>query len=185
MFIHPLLPRATPSGCNPTPCSLPPKPTPSAVSGSHTCAHAHGHALLQSPCTQTEAILFLGCPASLTLESQAPKPTSGPQGLTLARLPHSASPACLHLRSWAHPGGMCSGQGLVSKGLSRLHCHCKARRPRATDACSGVAAATGVSISSACVHTHTCPHTEEWPLVLTGTECSSPVSEAGLTSRLH
>lgn len=62
MFIHPLLPRVTQSERNPTSCSLPPKPIPSAVSGNHTRAHTRP----QSPCTETEAILVLHFPHFLT-----------------------------------------------------------------------------------------------------------------------
>lgn len=53
VFIHPLLPRVTQSGCNPTSCSLLPKSTKSAVSGNHihSCTHTCTHTLTHTHTT--------------------------------------------------------------------------------------------------------------------------------------
>lgn len=141
MFIHPLLPRVTQSGCNPTSCRLPPKPTPSAVSGNHrrTCIRAvagHLHRLRAVPPRASPTLLKFQAP-----EAKSRGVSGEPSSL----------PALTHT-AWLSLGTLYVEYKEVF--MPKVQCHSRGHCSPAFNACSGASGTMGVSISSMCVHTN-------------------------------
>lgn len=137
VFIHPLFPRVTQSGCNPTSCSLQPEPTQSAVPGNHTCvcvhAHTHTHARLKSTCTETGAILFLFPP--LPYSSRLQRPRAAPGGLTQIHLTILSKPCLPHSLGCLWRSMWIQGGPRPQAAVQAAHSHSRGHRPRAIDAC--------------------------------------------------
>lgn len=165
MFIHPLLPRVTQSGYDPTSCSLLPKPTQSAMSGDRRRRRT---LCCRGTCTESEAVLLLRCLPPLSYSSRLQKLKARVGESHMSHL--STLPACLHLHSVTLTEDMCGLQGGLHPQVvdQAALCHSGA-------IALGQSGAKGVSVSRTCTYTHTYTHREEWPLALMGTECCSLV----------
>lgn len=149
MFIHPLLPRVTQSGCNPTSCSLPPKPTQSAMSGDHRRRRT---LCCRGTCTESEAVLLPRSPPPLSYSSRLQKLKAGVGESHMSHL--STLPACLHSHSVTLTEDMCGLQGGLHPQVvaQAALCHSKGHS-------SGAIRGHG-SVSLQNMHVHTHVHTQ-------------------------
>lgn len=121
MFIHPPLPRVTQSGCNPTSCSLPPKPTESAVSGNRTCS-ARTHTRPSQSRRETEAVFA-------SVAGSAPRPHFLLSWTSEARSSLGARKApwlvFMTASLWSHSvaPAVADRQVILPAPLPKLHCH--------------------------------------------------------------
>lgn len=149
MFIHPLLPRVTQSGYDPTSCSLLPKPTQSAMSGDRRRRRT---LCCRGTCTESEAVLLLRCLPPLSYSSRLQKLKARVGESHMSHL--STLPACLHLHSVTLTEDMCGLQGGLHPQVVDQAALCHSRGHS-----SGAIRGQG-SVSLQNVHVHTHIHTQ-------------------------